>query len=379
MSQATEAAAAPAGESRFRCVDCDVHASFPRDWHEELEPYLPEEWRPRLAPTRGVGGAASNLGYELPGAAPWYPIPGGGLRRELMDGTVPASDPRRAASELLDRHGIDRAIILHQYLLGLGVYPNPDVARVIARAGNDYVIERWVRLDERWRATITIAPQDPPAAVREIDRLANVAGVVGIMLPQGNILMGQKHYWPIYAAAEHHRLPIVCHLTSVGVYANDLPFPGGPPIHYLDWKTNMGFPQVASLTSMVANGVFTEFPGLQVMFVECGFAFLAELMWRMDMIWRSTREITPWLQQPPSDYVIEHCTFSTQPFIEPRKREHIGQMLDMVHAERTLVFSSDYPHYDFDDPMRIVEDIPEPLRRPILAGNATRVFGDRLD
>jgi uncharacterized protein len=53
-------------------------------------------------------------------------------------------------------------------------------------------------------------------------------------------------------------------------------------------------------------------------------------------------------------------------------------MLDMVHGERTLLFSSDYPHWDFDDPMRTLSLVPEPGRSRIRSGNALELYGDRL-
>jgi predicted TIM-barrel fold metal-dependent hydrolase len=365
--------------AELSCIDCDVHCSFPQDWHAELQQYFPEAWQVQLAPAPpGVGGAASIDGYQLPFPAPWYPIPGGGLRRDLMDGTVPGSDPVRAAAELLDRHHIDRAILLPQYLVSIGMYPNPDVASVIAQATNDWVRDKWLSRDERWRGAICIAPQDPQSSVKEIERLAGAPGFVAIMLQPSRLLMGQRHYWPIYEVAQHYRLPIMCHLTQTGVYANELAYPGAPPMHYLDWKACGAMAQYASLASMVANGVFGEFPDLQLMMVECGFGYLPEMVWRMDTFWKSTRELTPWLKEPPSDYVFRNCTFTTQPFFEPHRREHVEQMLDMVHAERTVVFSSDYPHFDFDDPLRIVQEIPQSLRQPILADNARRIFGDRL-
>ena len=54
-------------------------------------------------------------------------------------------------------------------------------------------------------------------------------------------------------------------------------------------------------------------------------------------------------------------------------------MLEMVDAERTLLFSSDYPHWDFDNPLRCLSGVPEPARERIRSGSAVELYGDRLN
>ena len=52
----------------------------------------------------------------------------------------------------------------------------------------------------------------------------------------------------------------------------------------------------------------------------------------------------------------------------------------MIKAETQLLYSSDYPHWDFDLPSTIY-DLPflsETAKRNILGGNAARVFGLEL-
>ena len=52
----------------------------------------------------------------------------------------------------------------------------------------------------------------------------------------------------------------------------------------------------------------------------------------------------------------------------------------MIKAETQLLYSSDYPHWDFDLPSTIY-DLPflsETAKRNILGGNAARLFGLEL-
>jgi hypothetical protein len=50
-------------------------------------------------------------------------------------------------------------------------------------------------------------------------------------------------------------------------------------------------------------------------------------------------------------------------------------MLDMLDAEHLLMFSSDYPHWDFDSPTHAFPRLPEALRQRIFHENARAFFG----
>jgi predicted TIM-barrel fold metal-dependent hydrolase len=46
----------------------------------------------------------------------------------------------------------------------------------------------------------------------------------------------------------------------------------------------------------------------------------------------------------------------------------------MMQAEKTLLFSSDYPHWDFFNPRHVLQKAPEPLRRRIFSENAFVIY-----
>jgi predicted TIM-barrel fold metal-dependent hydrolase len=71
--------------------------------------------------------------------------------------------------------------------------------------------------------------------------------------------------------------------------------------------------------------------------------------------------------------------FSTQP-MEMTDIAALEQTFRMLNAETQLLYSSDYPHWDFDLPSTIY-DLPflsEQAKRNILGGNAMRVFNLKL-
>jgi predicted TIM-barrel fold metal-dependent hydrolase len=359
--------------TELSCIDCDIHPNFSTAWAEELSPYMPEEWRVILG---GPAGYVAN--YQLP-VNPFYPVPGGALRLDLEpDGGMPGSDPLVAARQLLDAHKIDRAVLQPQAALTLSILPNADVATVIAGALNDWTIEKWLHADPRWRGLINVVSRDIEWSVKEIDRLASTPGIVGIFFSLGPVMWGDKYWYPIYEAAQHHNLQLVSHVSVPGIFTAGPNLPGGIHTHYLDFRASINYPHISNLANMISNGIFELYPKLKIMFTELGFAWLPDLMWRMDQTWKSVRRSTPWVKRLPSEYIVDHFKTSSQPWLETRRRQELTQMLEMIEAERTLVYSSDYPHWDFDDPTRTVSEVPKTMRRRFLVDNAVEFFGDRI-
>lgn len=379
---ATEAAPARPGRStRYALVDCDVHPHL-KSGLGDLMPYLPDGWRRRLGVGQDEAWAKEIYAsrFSLPHNV-MYINPAGVVRRDALTpgGARPASDPAAVRSQLLDEWGIDRAVLIGGDVFGLGALPDADLAAVVAAAYNDWLCERWLAFDERFRATLVVGCQDPAQAAREIARTGDRPGVVGVFLPLTNVLMGERHYWPIYEAAAERGLPIVLHPNSVdGVYSRGPQLAGGVFTYYTEWHTALTQIFQASLISLVCQGVFERYPQLKLVIAEGGFAWLPDVLWRLDKDWRALRSELPWLKRPPSEYVFDHVRFTTQPIPEPVRPEHLRSICEIVQASRTLLFSSDYPHWDFDSPLRALDALDEPTRERVRAANAEEVFGSRL-
>jgi len=67
---------------------------------------------------------------------------------------------------------------------------------------------------------------------------------------------------------------------------------------------------------------------------------------------------------------------TTQPLDEPPRRGQLGEMLDMLNMPGRILFSSDYPHHDFDAPDRVLpaSQVGREFRTAVLAGNAERLI-----
>jgi len=110
--------------------------------------------------------------------------------------------------------------------------------------------------------------------------------------------------------------------------------------------------------------------------VETGIAWAASLSWTIDDAWRAfgEAEITR-LRRPPSEYLRENWWFTTQPIEEPDDPEHLAYAFDAIGMVDRILFSSDYPHWDFDSPEQTLpRSISKEAKMKIFAGNACRLY-----
>ena len=57
----------------------------------------------------------------------------------------------------------------------------------------------------------------------------------------------------------------------------------------------------------------------------------------------------PHLKRAPSEYIKKHFWVTTQPMEETENPDHLIEVMNWIGMDR-IMFSSDYPHWDFDDP-----------------------------
>jgi len=319
-------------------IDSDIHNAIDR---KRILDFLPEPWNTRF---RSGSGSPGGLGF-------WNP--NGVMRRDAVmpDGTRIESDPKLLGSEFLDVYGVEYAILNPSSTLQYGLSPEPDFACAVVSAINDVTVNDWLPADPRYRGSIVVSASDPLQAAKEIHRLGEHPGMVQVLMGSGaRFPYGQRIYNPIYEAASAYNLPVAIHPGSEGVGVAGPPTASGYPSSYLEWHTNLVGSYIAHAISLLTEGTFVKFPNLKFILVEGGIAWLPALMWRLDKNWKALRMTVPWVERPPSEYAYEHFRLTTQPMEEPDKPEHLKAVLDMFPADKMVMFSSDYPHWDGDTP-----------------------------
>lgn len=340
-------------------IDCDIHPAVPGI--DALLPYLEEHWREQVI-TRGVDDLAS---ISYPANAPlacrpdWRPARG-----------KPGGDLERLRRDALDGFGSSLAIA--NCLYGVQLLFSEDLAAAFARAVNDWMAREWLDREARLRASIVVPIQNTEMAVEEIERCAPDRRFVQVLLlVMGDRPLGKRQYWPIYAAAERHGLPIGIHAGSA--YHNP-PTPVGWPSYYTEDYVAQAQAFQTQLTSLVCEGVFTRFPKLKVVLLESGFTWLPAHLWRLTKFWRGLRIEVPWVDRAPSDIVRDNVRLTLQPVDAPPDRDTLLRILDHMQSDELLLFSTDYPHWQFDGDAALPEGLPESLVRRILIDNPRATY-----
>ena len=128
--------------------------------------------------------------------------------------------------------------------------------------------------------------------------------------------------------------------------------------------------------------MFERFPTLRIALIELGWSWAVPYSWRLDATWAKLRDEVPHLKRKPSEYMREHVWFTTQPIEEPERRqdtESVYEMFEEAGFADRLMFSSDYPHWDFDSPYKSVPaSFPIERRRRMLGQNASQLFKIKL-
>ncbi len=340
-------------------VDTDIHQT----WSDmtEIDKRMPAYFR--------------EMNYTLQGIPHRSPI--GVLRGDAWgdNGEIPGGSYLKMKEQHLDAFGITHALLTGGYVLAACVHPHTEFAKHTVCAYNDVLIDTWLTWDARFYGSMVVAPQDPQAAAAEIRRIGAHPRIVEVQMASATrIPFGQQYFWPIYEAAEEMGLPIGVHPGYEGAgFTNE--FISGHTSTYIEWHTNLLQNYVGQIISLVCEGVFEKFPKLKFVAKEGGFAWLPGVMWRLDKNWKALRSSIPWVKRLPSEYIIDHIRLTTQPIEEPEKPEQLLQILEMIHAEKTLMFASDYPHWDNDSPKHgIPSRIPEDLRARIMHLNAEETY-----
>lgn len=317
-----------------KIIDCDVHPTVPGV--VDLLPYFDDYWQDQIT-ARGWNS------IDLSTYKPTLPL----TARDDWRGPTgrAALNHTDLANQLLAPFKIDIAIcnVVH----GGSTHFNSYYGAAVCKATNDWLAKEWLDKDSRLRGSILLAIQDVSLAVQEIERLASDKRFVQVLMPvSGDMPFGRKYYWPIYEAAMKHGLPVAIHPGGGARYPQS--YGGYHSLHAEEYFLQVNNCQYQIL-SLIHEGVFQEFSELKVVFLESGVSWLPVFLVDTDNKWFSARREMPWVDEAPSDLVRKHMCFSSQPFDgSPTDPECFAKIVKMIGSDDLLIFSTDYPHWQFD-------------------------------
>jgi predicted TIM-barrel fold metal-dependent hydrolase len=340
-------------------IDCDVHPSVPRI--TALFPYLDELWRETVT-RRGID-ELNTISY--PSNSPLT------VRADWREPEVKAA----STAELLGRQALDpfgSGIAILNCLYGVQATFSEDLGAAMARAVNDWIKHEFLDRDARLRASIVVPTQNAELAVAEIERCAADRRFVQVlMLASGELPLGRRQNWPIYAAAERHGLPIGVHPGSTYRHANS---PVGWSSYYAEEYVNQAGAIQTQLTSLIAEGVFAKFPDLTVVLLESGVTWLPGYLWRLTKFWKGLRSEVPWVSDPPATIVRERVRLTLQPFDGPPDPATVTRFMEHIGSDDVLLFATDYPHWQFDGLAAIPDGLDAGLAHKIMVENPRNTY-----
>ncbi len=345
--------------SHLKSIDCDVHPMVPG--MRALVPYLEDFWADSVE-ERGITSLES---ISYPPNAPLS------VRADFRGAEHRAATTvGELQAQVFDRWGANFAIC--NCLYGVQLVLNEDMARAFTRALNDWIAAEWLNRDPRLRASIVVPLQNVEYAVDEIERWADDPRFVQVLvLAMGEVPLGRRQLWPVYAAAERHGLPVGIHAGSA--YRHPVTSLGWPTYYIEDYAAQaQGFQsQVASL---ICEGVFTKHPDLKVVLIESGVTWAPAFLWRMSKFWRGLRTEIPWLDRSPLEIFRDHFRLTVQPFDAPDSPDIVRRIIDHLDSDELLLFSSDYPHWQFERDNFLPTGIPDDLARKIMVDNPHALY-----
>jgi uncharacterized protein len=355
---------APAA-TKSAIADCDIHPA--RATKTELYPFLASRWQEHLETYDKHAYQGMMEGPPYPKAQP---------NASRRDAYPPEGGPQGSSLSFMQKQHLDPNNVvlgvLNPLATGQGIR-NQDLAGAICSAINDWQIEKWTSKDSRLKGSIVVANEDGQAAAAEIRKRAGDKNFVQVLLLSRNVEpLGQRRYWPIYEAAEDAGLPVGVHAFGFG--GNPITASGWPS-YYIEEMVGHSQCQQTVLASLVLEGVFERHPKLKMIMIEAGFGWTPSLCWRLDKVWQRLRSEVPHIKRPPSEYIRERIYWTTQPMEDPERRQDLFDVVDWIGWDK-LLFATDYPHWDFDEPSRVLPPgVSDDNRAAFYLGNARKVYG----
>ena len=353
-------------------VDVDAH-HYENEHYSEILPYMEndvfKQW------TMG-GRGQTDRGSIVPTNAGFIQDMGGRVTRYPLRRSEKTEPGKFRDVQLgerwMDAMSVDYSCLFPTGMLNIGMHPQKEMEVDLCWAYNRWVTEKVLpELGGRMYSMLCLPFSDPAACVRQVETFGGRPGVTGFMVTTvRHLQVNDNSYMRLYSSMQERGLSLAFHS---GPNWNEPVFRACNrflSVHALGFT----FYNILHLTNWVINGMGERFPKLPVIWIELGLAWVPFLMQRLDHEYMMRPSEAPLLKKKPSDYMRD-MYYSSQP-MEIQDRQALECTFRMINAETQLLYSSDYPHWDFDLPSTIY-DLPflsEKAKHNILGGTAARLF-----
>jgi uncharacterized protein len=351
-------------------VDSDAHQLNELTYFQDIAKYLDDEVL-KYEVFHGEGGKLLYPGFR----GPQRQSIAGRLTRyrneDQEDLTADVPPEVEFSRREMNAIGIDYQVVFPTALLALGMHPDPNIETAMAWAYTRWLTEEILPHSPHVKTMVYLPMNQPDACLKFVEKFGDTPGVVGFMVTSARYKpVHANEYMRLYGALQERDLPLCFHAIY---HQQERMFEGMNKflsVHALGFI----FYNLVHITNMVINGIPERFPRLKLLWIEGGLAWIPFLMQRLDNEYKMRTSEAPLLKKLPSDYMRD-MFYTSQP-IEDGDRDLLEMTMKAMNAETQLLFSSDYPHWDFNLPSTIY-DLPflsETAKRRILGQNAWDLF-----
>ncbi len=264
-----------------------------------------------------------------------------------LDPIDPAYRDRDARIAQIETQGIDAALLFPT--LGVGMQESlrhdPEAACAAFSGFNRWLEEDWgFAYQDRLFAAPYLSLADPEWAEDEvaalIDRDARVVCMVPGPVPtgDGSVSPGDKRFDPFWARVSDAGLTVAFHSGDAGYRTFTEAWGGDREFRAFDFNPLLVClspePIHDTFAALICHGVFERHPGARVASIECGSAWMPDLVRRLK---KAYGQMPTSFAQDPVEQLREHC------YVAPYYEDDVAVLRDLIGAERIL-FGSDFPH-----------------------------------
>ena len=296
---------------------------------------------------------------------------------------------RDARLAVMDEQGVERALLFPTLAVGVeGLNPqDPRMTYKLFRSFNAWLAEEWgFAHRDRIYSVPAIPVLDPVAATAELDAVLEQGARMVVLRPgPANGRSPADPSWdPFWGRLQEADVPVAYHAYG-GADRYDEAFRllwqrDGVVDPAYERNLKMALvgdrPMLDTALALVLGNVFGRFPGLRVLSVELGCAWVPYCLHTLDHAGGLLdRHITAYgvtVDERPSDIFRRHV------WVSPFPEEDIAGLTAMLGADRVL-FGSDWPHAEGTeepaDYAGYLKDLPADDARLILRDNAVALLG----
>lgn len=268
--------------------------------------------------------------------------------------------------EHMDRVGIDIQV-LHNTIFIEAVTERVPVEVALCKSWNRWLADIHRQGKGRLRWSCVVPTSSIPDAIDQI-RFAKQNGACAVLLRpvEGNRLLADPYFYPIYDEASRLDMAIAVHIANGNAWLNDLyrhPVPIAATFH------RFRIPAVAAFSDVLLSEIPEVFPKLRWGFIEASSQWLPWILHEARNRFKTLGR--PW----PENFAKEYRMFVTC--------ENSDDLPYIVReaGEDCLVIGTDYGHTDISSDVNAIkvfqarEDLPPDVKRKILSDNARALYG----